>query len=82
MEDVNAQQIPPQSPSTELKTTDQIFDLLQEKDMNWTQVMQDLVDWADDKYADLPAEAADLLKDYPSFKAIMNAYYVYKTTKP
>jgi len=75
MEDVSTQQVQLQPQSTELKS-DEIFDLLaKEKGMNWTDVMQDLVDWADNKYADLPAEAADLLKDYPTFNAIMNAYY-------
>jgi len=56
-------------------TTEEIFKKLKdEKQMEWTDVMSGLVEWAASKYGD---EANDviLLEKYPTFVDIMNAYY-------
>jgi hypothetical protein len=56
-------------------TIDEIFKKLKdEKQMEWTDVMSGLVDWAASKHGDEVGDIT-LLEKYPTFADIMNAYY-------
>jgi hypothetical protein len=54
---------------------DEIFKKLKdEKQMEWTDVMSGLVEWAASKYGDEVGDVI-LLEKYPTFVDIVNAYY-------
>lgn len=69
----------------DLLTTDQIFEKLQEENqLQWSAVLIELVDWLETKYKDTEPDTMteSIVKDYPKFNLILNAFYSDKITQP
>ena len=79
-QDLDLTPIPPieqKEPQVPQLNTDEIFNkLLEEKQLNWTDVMSEIVEWATLKFVD--EEEVNLSEKFQSFNSFISSYYTDK----